>query len=106
MRLRLGKIWNDNNLVFPNTTGGYIEPTVVSRALKRTVRKSGIDRHIRVHDLRHTCGSVVYQNHVTAKEIQKILGHKNIQITLDLYIHTNTERLRDATDTLDKAINE
>ena len=43
LRLRLGKLWNDNNLVFPNTTGKNMEPSVANRALKRTVLKSGID---------------------------------------------------------------
>ena len=46
----------------------------------------------------------MHQNKVSAKEIQEILGHATIQITLDLYIHTNTETLRNATDVLDQVM--
>ena len=34
-----------------------------------------------------------------------LLVYTGIKITLDLYVHTNTERLRDATNILDQAIN-
>lgn len=102
--LRLGTPWNTINLVFPNSVGGPMEPAVVNRALKRHVAKARIDRHVRVHDLRHTCGSLMHQNGVASKEIQEILGHEDIQTTLNLYVHTNPEMLRNATDTLYKAI--
>ena len=54
----------------------------MNRALKRTVLKSGIDRNVRVHDLRHTCGSLMCQKGVSAKEIHKILGHVNKRLHL------------------------
>ena len=78
---------------------------LVNRALKRHVTKAGIGRHVRVHDLRHTCGSLMHHNGVNPKEIQEILGHEDIQTTLNLYVHTNPEMLRNATDTLYRAIN-
>ena len=102
--LRLGTSWSKSNLVFPNGVGGPMQPSVVNRALKRHVAKAGIDRHVRVHDLRHTCGSLMHQNGVASKEIQEVLGHEDIQTTLNLYVHTNSEMLRNATDTLYKAI--
>jgi integrase len=101
---RLGTPWNPSGLVFPNSVGGPMEPAVVNRALKRHVGRVGIDRHVRVHDLRSTCGSLMHQNGVDAKEIQEVLGHEDIQTTLNLYVKTNPEMLRDATDRLYKAI--
>ncbi len=47
----------------------------------------------------------MHQNGVTAKEIQKIIRHRIIQIMLDIYIYTDTKILRDATDVLDQVIN-
>ncbi|MCL0099451.1 hypothetical protein M1O55_01095 [Dehalococcoidia bacterium] len=42
----------------------------------------------------------MHQNRVASKEIQGILGHEDIQVTLNIYVHTNSERLRNATDAL------
>jgi integrase len=47
----------------------------------------------------------MHQSGVDAKEIQTILGHRNIQTTYDLYIHETKESKLTATDTLDKVIN-
>ena len=78
--------------------------STVQRALTRSLKGVGIDRHIRIHDLRHTCGSPMHQRGVSAKEIQNILGHEDIQTTLNLYVHTSPETLRDAVDILGEAI--
>ena len=78
--------------------------STVQRALTRSLKGVGIDRHIRIHDLRHTCGSLMHQRGVSAKEIQNILGHEDIQTTLNLYVHTSPETLRDAVDILGEAI--
>lgn len=104
LRLSLGKGWNDNNIVFPNTVGEFMSKRLPNENLTQACKAAGIDRNVRVHDLRHTCGSLMHQNGVSAKDISTILGHKSIQITLDLYVHTNTETLRQATDILDQVI--
>lgn len=46
-------------------------------------------RHIRFHDLRHSCASVLLSDHnrsVSLKDIQVWLGHNNIQSTMR-YVH-------------------
>jgi integrase len=103
-RLSLGPNWKDQGLVFPNSWGSPMWVSTAQRALDRSLKEVGVDRHIRIHDLRHTCGSLMHQSRVAAKEIQNILGHENIQTTLNLYVHTNPETLRDAVDTLGAAI--
>ncbi len=42
---------------------------------------------IRIHDLRHTCATLLLGRGVHAKSFQKRLGHANISITLDTYSH-------------------
>ena len=79
---------------------------MINRALKRTANKAGIEGKLRVYDLRLTCASQMQQNGVPDAEIQKTLGHKNIQTTLDLYVKTGPEMLRNAADIIGEAIAE
>jgi len=100
----MGKHWQDNDLVFPSTTGTPREPAVVNRALARSITAAGIDRKVRVHDLRHTCASLMIENGVPPKVVQNIMGHSSYSVTMNTYVHTNPAMLRSATDILDTAI--
>lgn len=42
---------------------------------------------IRIHDLRHTCATLLIAQGAHAKAIQRHLGHSSIQITFDTYGH-------------------
>jgi len=103
-RLGMGKHWQDNDLVFPSTIGTPREPAVVNRALARSITAAGIDRKVRVHDLRHTCASLMIENGVPPKVVQDIMGHSSYTVTMNIYVHTNPAMLRSATDILDAAI--
>jgi integrase len=43
--------------------------------------------HVRIHDLRHTCATLLIAQGAHAKAIQRHLGHSTIQITFDTYGH-------------------
>lgn len=53
---------------------------------KSCLKKSGIDKHLRIHDLRHTTGSWLAQAGIPLTEIKEIMTHKTIQTT-QRYIH-------------------
>jgi integrase len=40
-----------------------------------------------LHDLRHTCATLLLIKSVHPKYVQELLGHANISITLDTYSH-------------------
>jgi integrase len=42
---------------------------------------------IRLHDLRHTCATILLMAGKHPKYVQELLGHANISITLDTYSH-------------------
>lgn len=44
------------------------------------------------HDLRHTFATALYDAGVDVKSAQYYLGHKNIQVTMNLYTHLSEER--------------
>jgi integrase len=42
---------------------------------------------IRLHDLRHTCATILLMAGKHPKYVQELLGHASINITLDTYSH-------------------
>ena len=104
-RLRLGPGWKDNGLAFPNEWGEPMEPTRVNRALTRSLKKARTDRHIRVHDLRHTAASLALSNGIHPKVVQEMLGHSSITLTMDVYSHVLPTLQQEAADKMDEVLN-
>lgn len=61
-----------------------------------------LPRTLRIHDLRHTCASLLIAKGAHPKAIQQHLGHSSIQVTFDTYGHL----LSDAQDAIANALDE
>ncbi len=91
-KLRLGSLWQDNGLVFPTTTGTTTSGTTTSgtnllgRHFKPLLKRAELPA-IRLHDLRHTCATILLMAGKHPKFVQEMFGHANISITLDTYSH-------------------
>lgn len=48
------------------------------------------------HELRHTCGTLLYDKTHDIYAVSKYLGHANVDITARLYVHDNPEMLRNS----------
>ena len=86
-KVRLGSLWQDNGLVFPTTTGTTTSGTNrLGRYFRPLLKRVGLPA-IRLHDLRHTCATILLMAGKHPKYVQELLGHANISITLDTYSH-------------------
>jgi integrase len=86
-RLRVGSLWQDNGLVFPTTTGTTMSGTnLLGRHFKPLLTRAELPA-IRLHDLRHTCATILLVAGKHPKYVQELLGHASISITLDTYSH-------------------
>lgn len=47
-------------------------------------------RHIRFHDLRHSCASLLIAKGIPMKAIQEWLGHSNFSTTANIYVHLDS----------------
>ena len=66
--------------------GQRLKPNTLSAGFKRKLKKAGL-RDIRLHDLRHSCASLMLENGVPMKQIQEWLGHSDFSTTANIYAH-------------------
>src|SRR5262249_7127021 len=100
-RLATGPEWQDNDLVFAGSTGGYANMTGLHMTFKRLLKKAGLPA-VRFHDLRHSAASLMLAQGVPLKVIQEILGHSSIAVTSGFYAHLGEQLKRDAADAMDR----
>lgn len=80
------KQWENRDLVFPNSQGGYLHPNHMGEAFRMLLEQAGLPL-IRFHDLRHSAATILLSMGVNIKVIQEMLGHSDIAITLRVYGH-------------------
>ena len=79
-------ITNIYNLIFFDySKNTFITPNEINCFLKRLNKKHNICKDIHTHMLRHTFATRCIEAGISAKVLQKNLGHKKIQTTLDTY---------------------
>lgn len=84
---RLGDLYTDHGLVFTTEAGTLINPTNLrKRSFAKLLKHANLPQ-IRFHDLRHTCATLLFSKGVHPKNVQELLGHANVAITLDTYSH-------------------
>jgi len=82
-----GKNDISNELVFPSPDGSILDPDkLYHRYFQPVLTKSGL-RKIRLHDLRHTFGSLLIQSGASIVYVKEQMGHSSIQVTVDIYGH-------------------
>ena len=82
-----GKNDISDELVFRSPDGKILDPdNLYHRIFLPVLAKAGI-RRIRLHDLRHTFGSLLLQNGASIIYVKEQMGHSSIQVTVDTYGH-------------------
>ena len=76
-----------DDLVFRSPDGAIVDPdNLYHRIFLPVLAKAGI-RKIRLHDLRHTFGSLLIQSGASIVYVKEQMGHSSIQVTVDTYGH-------------------
>lgn len=85
---QLGKCYDKRYLdyVCVDNIGRLILPNRLTHNFEKILKKNKL-RHIRFHDLRHSCASLMLANGVPMKQIQEWLGHADFGTTANIYSH-------------------
>jgi integrase len=96
-RLLAGERWIDLGLVFTSVTGGPMDPSRLSRQFTALFKPAGLEPR-KFHDLRRSCASLLAAWNVPAPVVRDILGHSDINVTLNVYTRTFSDDIRSAVD--------
>jgi len=91
-----------DGLVFPTKTGAPMGERVVAHALDRCILTAGVPR-ITPHGMRHTTSMLLRALKVPDSVIKDVLRHKSIETTVDIYMQSDEELLREAVTRLEQA---
>lgn len=83
-RLKAGQLWKDNDLVFPTSIGTPTDARNLRKDLTTLAKESGY-RHS-FHELRHVFATIA-ASEVSMSALSKVLGHRRLATTSDLYSH-------------------
>lgn len=102
-RLKLGAGYHDLDLVFCQADGKPVDTRNFNQYFTQVLHRAGLP-HIRLHDLRHTYATLLFEQGVHPKVVQSILGHTSIAITLDVYSHVSSELEQQTAEKLNAAL--
>ena len=83
---KLYPVHRSEGYVCVTADGEIISPDQLYVRFKRVLEEHNL-RHIRLHDLRHTCAALLIRAKMPLIDISHFLGHSTIAITADLYGH-------------------
>ncbi len=89
--------------VFVNDIGDLILPDFITHYFGDLLKKRNL-KHIRFHDLRHSCVSLLVANKVPMKNIQEWLGHSSYNQTADTYSHLDFDSKKESANVISKVL--
>ena len=81
---------NPEAFVLSGTESRYVEPRTMQNRFRKCVEQSGIGP-ANFHALRHTFATRCIELGFEVKSLSEILGHANVNITLNRYVHASLE---------------
>lgn len=93
-KLALGSKWKDSGYVVVDEFGVAPYPDTLTAAWRKSLSSAGLP-HVRLHDARHSCATLMHLNGVPIVVIAAWLGHADPGFTLRTYAHSTNDALAD-----------
>lgn len=98
-RIAFGREYNENPFVFKWPDGHPYSPDYVSHRFSDLLKQHELP-HIRFHELRHSCASMLIAMGWSLKDVQEWLGHSDVKMTANIYAHLDTARKTNIAESL------
>ncbi|MFF0493325.1 tyrosine-type recombinase/integrase [Nocardia sp. NPDC004068] len=98
-RLAIGEAYGPGTHVVCDEAGNPYPPDTLTDYWERICRSAGV-RRIRLHDARHTCGTLMHLQGVPTAVIAAWLGHADSAFTMRTYVHSQDDALVEAAQVL------
>jgi integrase len=99
-RLATGAGYKDQGFVFTDIEGGPWKPASIATLFRSIAKRSGLG-HLRFHDLRHTCASLLLDARFPITTVAQIMGHASAAVTASIYAHAIPKTSEDAAVAMD-----
>lgn len=98
-RRQFGREYHESDYVFKWPDGTPFSPDYVTHHFAKVLKKHNLP-HIRFHEPRHSCASLLLNQGFGLKDVQEWMGHSDIQTTANIYGHLDTARRQALADRL------
>lgn len=82
-----------NIYVVASKSGKFMDPRTFQKKYQKIIQNAGLD-YRNFHCLRHTFATRCIEKGIDIKSLSEILGHSNVNITLNRYVHSSIEQKR------------
>lgn len=96
-RKSFGKEYVQNDYIFKWDNGRPYSPDFITYKFDWLLKHFNFP-HIRFHELRHSCASVLISMGFNLKDVQEWLGHADIKMTANIYSHLDVARKQSMAD--------
>lgn len=79
--------------LFINRSGGRLTSRSIERMIQKYITKSGINKKITPHSLRHSFATHMLERGADLRTVQELLGHASLSTT-QIYTHITKDRLK------------
>lgn len=101
--LKKGYNHDYDGFVCRDNLGELITPSYVTDHFKHIIDKNNM-KHLRFHDLRHSCASLLLANNIPMKAIQEWLGHSTYTVTANFYSHLDYQSKIESAETIERVL--
>lgn len=83
--------YKDEGYIYVLEDGTPVNPDYITKKFIKFIKAEKL-RHVRFHDLRHSCATLMRHEGVKLEDIQKWLGHSQLATTERIYAHFSEEQ--------------
>ena len=104
--LDIRQVTGSDPYVMTTSEKNIVKPRQLDQMFRRIAVATGLqeDKIYGVHALRHTFATMLLSNNVDIKTVSKLLGHSDVTITYNTYIHVIKEQEAKALESIPKLI--